>query len=51
MSLTVAELSSGLSEFGVWLIPETLKRTNLRLLKVGDTVNIEFHRLLSGQAA
>jgi riboflavin synthase alpha subunit len=44
VSLTVADLRRDSSEFGVWLIPETLRRTNLRLLEVGNLVNIEFHR-------
>jgi riboflavin synthase len=32
------------TEFSVWLIPETLKRTNIKALKIGDLVNIEVER-------
>jgi riboflavin synthase len=32
------------ASFSIWLIPETLKRTNLSLLEVGDKVNIEVDR-------
>lgn len=39
VSLTVNELTG--SELEVCLIPETLKRTNLGALKVGDKVNVE----------
>jgi riboflavin synthase len=39
VSLTVNNLKNDSAEF--WLIPETLKRTTLRFLKVGDVVNIE----------
>jgi riboflavin synthase len=39
VSLTVNELQNQTAEF--WLIPETLKRTTLASLKVGDRVNIE----------
>lgn len=39
VSLTVNELGS--DELEVCLIPETLKRTNLGMLKAGDSVNVE----------
>ena len=41
VSLTVAKLDDTKSEVSVWLIPETLKRTNLGQLQVGDQVNLE----------
>ena len=41
VSLTVAKLDDGEGSVSVWLIPETLKRTNLGELKVGDQVNLE----------
>lgn len=40
-SLTVAALDREKSEFAINLIPETLERTNFRLLEAGDEVNIE----------
>ena len=40
-SLTVAAIDQDSSEFSINLIPETLKRTNFSLLKVGDEVNVE----------
>ncbi|MDA0978166.1 MAG: riboflavin synthase subunit alpha [Proteobacteria bacterium] len=40
-SLTVAALDRDASTFAINLIPETLERTNFRLLKAGDLVNIE----------
>ena len=40
-SLTVGELDDPANSTAVWLIPETLKKTNLRARKVGDVVNIE----------
>ena len=39
VSLTVNELSGSI--VSVCLIPETIKRTNLALLKVGDRINVE----------
>jgi riboflavin synthase len=39
ISLTIASMDE--SNFGVAIIPETLKRTTLGKAKVGDTVNIE----------
>jgi riboflavin synthase len=41
VSLTIAKLSDEDKQLSVWLIPETLKRTNLSALKVGDVVNLE----------
>ena len=41
VSLTIAKLDDGNHQLSVWLIPETLKRTNLSKLKVGDQVNLE----------
>jgi riboflavin synthase len=41
VSLTIAKLSDEDKQLSVWLIPETLKRTNLGQLKVSDRVNIE----------
>lgn len=40
VSLTVSNVSD--NSFEVSLIPETLKKTNLKNLKVGDMVNIEY---------
>ena len=40
-SLTVGELDDPANSIAVWLIPETLKKTNLHARKVGDVVNIE----------
>ena len=40
-SLTVAEVNRKAQQFSINLIPETLSRTNFRLLQVGDEVNIE----------
>ena len=41
VSLTVGELSDDANQMSVWLIPETLAKTNLSTRKIGDTVNIE----------
>jgi riboflavin synthase len=41
VSLTVAKLYDANAQVSVWLIPETLKRTNLGNLKIGDQVNLE----------
>lgn len=41
VSLTVAKLDDESAELSVWLIPETLKRTNLGQLKPGNQVNLE----------
>lgn len=40
VSLTVADVSD--DSFEVSLIPETIKNTNLKNLKIGDIVNIEY---------
>jgi riboflavin synthase len=40
-SLTVGELNDGANQISVWLIPETLRKTNLGELAIGDKVNIE----------
>jgi riboflavin synthase len=40
-SLTVGELDDPANSIAVWLIPETLKKTNLHARKIGDAVNIE----------
>ena len=37
----MGELSDAKNQVSVWLIPETLAKTNLSSRKVGDTVNIE----------
>ncbi|MGA1670051.1 MAG: riboflavin synthase, partial [Candidatus Nanopelagicaceae bacterium] len=41
VSLTVGEVNDEKSMVTVWLIPETLQRTNLGALKVNAPVNIE----------
>ena len=41
VSLTIAKLDDEQRQLSVWLIPETLKRTNLSQLKVGAQVNLE----------
>ena len=41
VSLTVGEISDANNQLTVWLIPETLERTNLSSKKLGDLVNIE----------
>ena len=41
VSLTVGEIVDSNSEVTVWLIPETLQKTNLSRKNVGDVVNIE----------
>jgi len=45
--LTVVELGS--DYFGVEVVPETMRRTNLGLLKVGDEVNLERPLALGGR--
>lgn len=40
-SITVFNVDRSLDRFDVWLIPETLSRTNLSLLQEGSGVNIE----------
>ena len=41
VSLTVGEINDANSQVTLWLIPETLAKTNLSLKAVGDIVNIE----------
>ena len=41
VSLTVGEINDATNVVTVWLIPETLERTNLSVKKVGDLVNVE----------
>lgn len=41
VSLTVGQLVDDADQVTVWLIPETLAKTNLSTKKVGDTLNIE----------
>lgn len=43
ISLTVAEISG--ESFTLWIIPHTLAKTNLRELRAGDFVNLEFDLL------
>ena len=41
VSLTVGEIDDAISTVTVWLIPETLNKTNLSSRKIGDVINIE----------
>ena len=41
VSLTVGSVTDELNQITVWLIPETLAKTNLSVKKLGDLVNIE----------
>ena len=41
VSLTVGEINDSNNVVTVWLIPETLERTNLSTKKSGDLINIE----------
>ena len=41
VSLTVGKISDANNQLTVWLIPETLERTNLSSKKPGDLINIE----------
>lgn len=41
VSLTVGEIDDEKQEVTVWLIPETLAKTNLSTRKIGDSVNVE----------
>ena len=41
ISLTVGELSDATNQVSVWLIPETLAKTNLSKKKLGDLLNVE----------
>jgi riboflavin synthase len=40
ISLTVNDVTD--SYFSVCIIPETLLRTNLKNIKIGDTINVEY---------
>lgn len=44
ISLTAGMVNKSTGEFTVWFIPETLRRTNIGKLQVGDLVNIEINR-------
>ena len=41
ISLTVGEIDDANNVLTVWLIPETLKNTNLSTLRPGDLINVE----------
>jgi riboflavin synthase len=41
VSLTVGELNDALNQVSVWLIPETLAKTNLASKKISDPLNVE----------
>ena len=41
VSLTVGQLKDDADQVTVWLIPETLAKTNLSTKKIGDPLNIE----------
>jgi riboflavin synthase len=41
VSLTVGSVADDVNQITVWLIPETLAKTNLSAKKLGDLVNIE----------
>jgi riboflavin synthase len=41
ISLTVGEINDATNGVTVWLIPETLERTNLSTMLPGDLINIE----------
>jgi riboflavin synthase len=41
VSLTVGEINDDTDQVTVWLIPETLAKTNLSEKIVGDTINVE----------
>jgi riboflavin synthase len=41
VSLTVGSIDDATNVVTVWLIPETLERTNLSTLKSGDLINVE----------
>jgi riboflavin synthase len=41
VSLTVGELNDSLNQVSVWLIPETLAKTNLSSKKISDLLNVE----------
>lgn len=44
VSLTISDCLEGGSLFSIWLIPETLRITNINELRNGDKVNVEIHR-------
>ena len=41
VSLTVGELNDSINQVSVWLIPETLAKTNLSAKKISDPLNVE----------
>jgi riboflavin synthase len=41
VSLTVGELNDSQNQVSVWLIPETLAKTNLSAKKISDPLNVE----------
>jgi riboflavin synthase len=41
VSLTVGEINDAINVVTVWLIPETLERTNLSTRREGDLINVE----------
>ena len=41
VSLTVGEINDSNNVVTVWLIPETLERTNLSSKQAGDLINVE----------
>jgi riboflavin synthase len=41
VSLTVGELNDPANQISVWLIPETLAKTNLSKKSIGDQLNVE----------
>ena len=45
ISLTVGEINDANNVVTVWLIPETLERTNLSTLLPGDLINVEVDAL------
>ena len=45
VSLTVGMIDDDAATVTVWLIPETLAKTNLQLKKIGDLINIEVDAL------
>ena len=41
VSLTVGEIADPTNQVSVWLIPETLDKTNLSQKRIGDKINVE----------
>ena len=41
VSLTVGELNDSQNQVSVWLIPETLAKSNLSAKKISDPLNVE----------